>query len=332
MNAKFGFRPISSSWVAIHPNPKGIIQFMGGAFFGTFPTIFYQYFLRKLFAAGYTIVALPFRFSFRHWPIAISLLQEQAVLRDEIIEVAKKLGYKYSTYQKETNYFWVGHSLGCKYIALLEILGDLRDDLAVAEKSISQCTRQSKAQISQVEESIAQENIQALNLSIKGQPALLIAPDISDTQSAIPKPLAFLARFLDQVGLGALPTRKETQCLISKSSLFNLTALISFDQDAVAGNQKDQDVENSDVRWLIDQLKSRAFPILHQEIPGKHLEPIGIRVGHYIVDLNPFDKFIKPITCRHLEPLTMQFLEELSQRVESATSTPTASTLVNLAK
>jgi hypothetical protein len=47
MDAQFKFRPMSSSWVAIHPQPKGIIQFIGGAFFGNFPTVFYRYFLSE---------------------------------------------------------------------------------------------------------------------------------------------------------------------------------------------------------------------------------------------------------------------------------------------
>ncbi|TAE94818.1 MAG: DUF1350 domain-containing protein, partial [Oscillatoriales cyanobacterium] len=89
MQPVFKFQPISFSWVALHPQPKGVIQFIGGTFFGTFPTVFYRDFLKKLFADGYTIVALPFRFSFRHWPIAVSLLQEQEILRKELTEVAK---------------------------------------------------------------------------------------------------------------------------------------------------------------------------------------------------------------------------------------------------
>ncbi len=66
MNREFKFRPISNSWAAIHPQPKGVVQFIGGAFFGTFPTIFYQYFLNQLYDAGYAIIALPFRFTFNH--------------------------------------------------------------------------------------------------------------------------------------------------------------------------------------------------------------------------------------------------------------------------
>ncbi|HEY9709264.1 MAG TPA: DUF1350 family protein, partial [Oculatellaceae cyanobacterium] len=69
MHTTFKFIPLSSSWVAIHPKPKGVIQFIGGAFFGSLPTLFYRHFLSKLFANGYTIIALPFRFSFEHWSI-----------------------------------------------------------------------------------------------------------------------------------------------------------------------------------------------------------------------------------------------------------------------
>jgi hypothetical protein len=61
------FQPISRSWVAIHPQPKGVIQFIGGAFFGTFvPTFFYRGLLSFLYNQGYTIIVLPFSFTFNH--------------------------------------------------------------------------------------------------------------------------------------------------------------------------------------------------------------------------------------------------------------------------
>ncbi len=63
-------------------------------------------------------------------------------------------------------------------------------------------------------------------------------------------------------------------------------------------------------------MKRRKFPLLHEEIPGKHLEPIGIQVGDYIVDLNPLDKFIEPIASRRLEKVAIQFLEQLEQRAQ----------------
>ncbi|MEG5067561.1 DUF1350 family protein [Microcoleus sp. B3-A4] len=126
MSNSFKFQPVSFSWVAVHPQPKGVVQFIGGSFFGSLPTLFYRYFLQQLFEEGYTVVALPFRFTFRHWPIAIGLLKEQEILRTELTKIAHRLGYESEIYQEPSSYFWVGHSLGCKYIALLEFLSDDR--------------------------------------------------------------------------------------------------------------------------------------------------------------------------------------------------------------
>jgi hypothetical protein len=316
MYAEFRFQPISFSWVAVHPKPKGVVQFIGGAFFGTFPTLFYRYFLRKVFEEGYTIIALPFRFTFRHWPIAVSLLKEQAVLADEISKIAQNSNYATDVYQDKEKYFWLGHSLGCKYVSLLEFLSSDR-----WAEILQECG--GKDQIQRIEDSL--KDVPPDRRSIKGQPSLLIAPDISDTQSAIPKPLAFIAHFLDRYNLGVLPTRKQTQGFIAKSDLFNLTALISFSKDTIAGSEADKDKDeetrtNSDVLWMIEYLDQKTFPILHQEMPGKHLEPIGIQVSNSIVDLNPLDKFIEPILSRRLEYFTIQFLEKLSQRKEQLSS------------
>jgi Protein of unknown function (DUF1350) len=304
----FRFSPISFSWVAIHPNPKGVIQFIGGAFFGTFPTVFYRYFLQTLFEEGYTIIALPFRFSFRHWTIAVNLLKEQGILRDELVAIANRLGYEDEVYQKQANYLWLGHSLGCKYIALLEFLSSQQ-----WKETIGSCAEGANYQ--KIEAIISDAGL--TDESIVNQPSLLIAPDISDTESAIP--VRAIARLLDRIGLGVEPTRSQTQCFIERSLLFNLTALISFDKDTLAGSEADElksqrVKENSDVLWLIGQLQKRKFPILHKELEGKHLEPLGVRVGGYIADLNPFDKFIKLLKVRQLESFVIQFLDLMRQR------------------
>ena len=58
-NENLHFRAFSHSWVAIHPNPKGIIQFAGSFFiFGSLPTVFYYFLLKSLYDQGYTIIAL----------------------------------------------------------------------------------------------------------------------------------------------------------------------------------------------------------------------------------------------------------------------------------
>ncbi|MBW4646346.1 MAG: DUF1350 family protein [Goleter apudmare HA4340-LM2] len=311
MDAEFKFRPVAFSWVAIHPQPKGVVQFIGGAFFGTFPTLFYRYFLKKIFAQGYTIVALPFRFSFRHWPIAIDLLREQDTLAAEITKIAENLNYQSDIYQNKKKYFWIGHSLGCKYITLLEFLsGNKWQEILTESSAIHK-------QLPSIANSI---DISSLTkASIQGQASLLIAPDISDTESAVPQPLAFIAHLLDRFALGVIPTRKQTQFFIDRSSLFNLTGLISFDKDTIAGREQDEykddkTRENSDVCCLIQQLQKRSFPMLHKELTGKHLEPVGMQIGNYIVDLNPLDKFIKTLKNRDLEVMTLEFLDELENR------------------
>ncbi len=309
MSIKMRFQPISFSWVAIHPEPKGVIQFMGGAFFGSLPTLFYRHFLQSLFAAGYTIVALPFRFSFQHWAIALDLLQEQQVLRQTLIELTGN-----PLYQESANYCWIGHSLGCKYIALLELLSG-EAWLQHADNCLPQpndpvwTARATRAKLKQI--------------SILNQPALLIAPDISDTESAIPIPV--VARWLDRLRLGVSPTRSQTQCLIERSALFNLTALISFTDDHVAGiaTAADQDADqdasqdtraesDNDVFWLVRQLAKRQ-PLLHQALPGRHLAPLGIKIGAVILGFSP-GHWLELAQSRLLERYALNCIEQLRQR------------------
>lgn len=216
-----------------------------------------------------------------------------------LVEMANRAGYDTSIYQSPDQFYWIGHSLGCKYVALLELL------------STSHWVKQSQTcleseQIEQIQRQI--ESHTPHSMGIFNQRSLLIAPDISDTDSAIPKPLA---RILEDFGLGVQPSRSQTLCLIGHSSLFNLTAIISLAQDTIAGRVLDVDETQSDVRWLLNHLADR--PLLHLEQPGKHLEPIGIRIGRWIVDLNPFDKFIAPIAQREMEANVLTLLEKLGQ-------------------
>lgn len=311
MSITIRFQPISFSWVALHPQPKGVIQFMGGAFFGSFPTLFYRYFLQSLFESGYTIVALPFRFSFRHWSIALDLLKEQVALRQTLTELTDD-----DLYQESANYFWIGHSLGCKYIALLELLSGeaWQHHAAICLPKPHDPIWMARAELKQV--------------SILNQPSLLIAPDLSDTESAIPIPI--VAHWLDRFRLGVLPTRCQTQCLIERSALFNLTALISFADDHVAGSATDADQDadqdpsqdsetqaGNDVLWLIRQLAKRQ-PLLHQALPGRHLAPLGIKIGTMILGFSP-GHWLEPVQNRLLEGYALNFIERLRRRSEERT-------------
>lgn len=327
-SAKLKFKPISNSWVAIHPQPKGVVQFIGGAFFGTFPTLFYRYFFSQLFDAGYTVIALPFRFTFNHWSVAISLVAEQYIIRRELVKEAKRLNYEYKVYLKDLMFFWIGHSLGCKYIALLEFLSG---EWWQVIQSIKICGAENNRYANILEniehlslgldfekrktelaiEKYVGEKPEIINLFIKGQPSLLIAPNISNTASAIP--IQFIAMLIDSFGLGVTPTLEQTHCLITRSKLFNLIANICFKQDKIA---------RETCRWLIEYLNSKhesqdePRPISLKQLEGKHLEPLGLKIGGYIVDFNPLDKFIEPIANRKLESVTIKLLKELKQRQE----------------
>ncbi|AGY57079.1 DUF1350 family protein [Gloeobacter kilaueensis] len=253
------FEPIAHSWIARHPEPLGVIEFIGGALFGTLPWLNYDAFLQSIYDAGYTVIAVPFRFGFDHEAIAKILLDERTSIRALL------------DYPADLPHIWVGHSLGCKYIILLEAHGQ-----------------------------------------IYNQPSLLIAPDIADTRNAVPVPIPGLVEFLDAHGLGAIPTRAQTQQLVRESALFNLTGLISFASDDIAGNQAGLPPE-SDVGWFVSTLADRR--LLKAELPGRHNDIIGVSMGEDVFDLDPHDGLVQR-GPRALELLAVELLEKLRGKAE----------------
>lgn len=308
---KFKFMPLSFSWVAIHPKPKGVIQFIGGALFGSFPTVFYNYFFKKLYAAGYTIIAFPFRFTFDHWSVSLQLLREHYVLRQAIIKQVINLGYDPEVYLKDANYRWVGHSLGCKYILLLELLSGFEsynaNDLTWSEiwqKIKPNLPHDNDEQVLKVDRQLEKfkdrveniydewlkirKNIEALvghgvdltGLFLRNEPSLLVAPDISDTDSAIP--IEAVAKLVDRLRRGVQPTKKQTQLLIENSCLFSLTSILAFEKDLIAGNLQNL-TGDSDVAWLVSNLQPRLKGVEELNF-AYHLEPHGYQVARYVFD------------------------------------------------
>ncbi len=275
MEAKFKFRPLHFNWVAIHPQPIGIIHVIGGAFFGTFPTIFYRYLLRRLFEQGYTIAALPFRFTFRHWSVAIGLVKDQRELRKAITVEAKRLDYEYKIYEEQPtaenpNHFWLAHSVGCKYIALLELLSDLEE--REIQDVLGDCAGLSQSQ--QIENSL--RGVALEEISLKNQPSILLAPVIAGIESAVPLPP--LAELVKKLGLDVQPNVKETRCLIKKSNLFNLTAAIAFGEDDIASNTEIG--EDGEPKGTVDWLQKNLPRVKFLQLPNrKHLAPLGFRDG-----------------------------------------------------
>ncbi len=272
------YERISRSLVARHPNPIGVVEFYGGQFFGQLPATSYDYFLGMLFHTGYTIIAVPFTFGFNHTEIAEILLIERDLVRAELPELAG------------VPHFWVGHSLGCKFIALLEANTDPVSGMFAPPGLVTAGIRR----------------------GILDEPSLLLAPDIGDTDSALPVPI--VPGILDALGLGVRPTRAETQRLIIDSNLFNLTALISFERDRVAGNASEPP-ETSDVAWFLQTLGARPEGrLLHEELPGGHLVPFGIRLSDLVFELDPRFGLFPAEPPAELEATAVRLLGELDRR------------------
>lgn len=289
LEKEFRLSPLSFSWVALHPNPKGVVLFIGGIFFGSLPHIFYKHLLKQIYLDGYTIVALPFRFTLRHWSVAVSLLQEQEKLMSLLEQRAKELDYNTNIYEKPSCYQWLGHSLGCKYIALLEFLAEWTTNSEHVRNQIKKNTKRPQVQIQQIEKSLLD-----LSISFKDQRSILMAPEISNTEDAVKIPL--LPLLLDNLGLGVIPTKQETFDLIKQSNLFNLTKMVSFKNDKIAGSKI---VPDKTVGKLLKILGSK---LLHEEVEGKHLRPVGLEI---------VGKVVGPIASppQQLIPLLFNFLK-----------------------
>lgn len=263
-------------------------MFIGGIFYGSFPSFSYNYILKQLFLEGYTIIVLPFRFTWRHWSVALSLLREQQILRKRIPDILKDSGFQYKDYElylENENYIWLGHSLGCKYIALLEFLADWQKNSDKTCDLMRKSLVNSQEQITEIE-----KQIEGINISLRDQCSILMSPEISGTESAIPVPL--LPHLIDDLGMGVEPTPEETFNLIENSPLFNLTALISFNKDtSIAGTKKDEvEIKNGAIArstktipWIRKIKPQIEKQDLYIEIEGSHLRPLGLQLGNKIV-------------------------------------------------
>lgn len=275
----------SPTKVAFHPQPKGIIQFIGSFVFGSFPEPSYKYLFKDLYQQGYSLIIYRFPFNpleFNHWSVATEMLLDLYKLRVEIIsnKSEKITSEQLEFYANDANYFWLGHSLGCKYILLLEILSD--NDTQRRDQVLQSCLK--GKHLPQVNQDIAKadkarreaiNNITKLlqkqcQLSpfIRDQPSLLLAPEINNTVQIFNQTVRPSSRL-------GFPNREQTQDLIENSTeLFNLMGLISFNLDSIA---------RDDVVFLESELQNREFkPLLHQVLWGGHFEPQAIHVENLV--------------------------------------------------
>jgi len=276
-NTEPNFRKLSNSQVALHPNPKGIIQFIGSFIFGSFPGWAYKYLYQYLFAQGYSLILHRFPLNpiqFNHWEVSFGLLKEQYLLKTEIIKTLKEDSQPddvINTYSNPANYLWLGHSLGCKYIILLEISSN---EPARRMQILQECLDKKDAEEA-IKQIAAIEYVQQISklpttesvsqFFIKDQPSVLLAPEISNTVRILRSGW----RISNSL---ANPNQKQTECLIrSSEELFNLTGVISFDLDCIA---------EDDVAFMVEQIKHKHFQPLYKELKGSHFEPLSIYIEH----------------------------------------------------
>ncbi|GAB4203409.1 MAG: DUF1350 family protein [Roseiflexaceae bacterium] len=272
---KAHYTRVSQSWVAQQPGSIGVVEFYGGEFFGLWPATWYQSLLQTFFDAGYTIIAVPVQIGFNHAKIARHLLLE----RDNVRTALPQLD--------GLPHCWAGHSIGCKIIALLEAGTQPDNRFALPGLPPEPGLR-----------------------GILDEPSLLFTPSFADTSQAIPIP--WLARLINRLGFGARPDKRQTQHLIQQGDLFNLTGLISFVGDTIAGNAEGNPA-TSDVAWLLQTLEARQGErLLHTELLGKHMQPSGFRLGRHVV-VPSFPDFWQALP-RQVEQTGVQMLGELLAR------------------
>ncbi len=237
------FKAISHSWVAIPERevPLGVIEFIGGAGLGTFPTLAYRRFLTPLIDSGYTVIAVPFPLRFNHQAVAEYLKEERDIIRQAL------------NYSPAIPQIWVAHSLGCKYIALLEIQKDIIDQPSLLIAPSIGSTR----------------NAVPFNWLAN-----------------------FLDKYNLGVRPSRIITKQWMEQSINASQLFHITSLLSFRQDCISGNSHGEQQcpqkgllpnppSTDDVRWLNSLLQnSPDYIYSFAEIDGVHTQLVNRQVEH----------------------------------------------------
>ncbi len=219
----------------------------------------------------------PFRLGLNHQQIAEEIHSDRA----KVFETLKPV-------HQDLPRFWIGHSLGCKYIVLLESTGegDFKSFL------------------------------------LEDQPSILLAPDVSNTYDAVK--IGVIAKYLDDIGQGVNPDRAKLAAMLAASNRFNLTAIVSFELDDVAGNQAQsaEAPDFSDVALISEIIESKpSRTLLKAELADcKHLEPVGLQVvksdgSLALVDLDLADGFLEPVRDRLLEPKVVELLSQLQLKL-----------------
>jgi len=280
------------STVYLSATPLRMVHLIGGFTFGSLPQIFYRSLAEALcLEKHYSVVLHPFPFNPfvpDHWSLALALYERLRTLQ---LRDLPRLSDHNPVYLKRNNHVWLGHSLGCKLIELLELLSlppgtrhaALLEILSAAETAriehlIGASVERLKRLASQITPELAasaDENFsiewnRQLTLRKHGEPlqfildqaSVLMAPQISGATR-------IAATNLRLYNAAVQPSWEQTCYLVrSQCSIFHLTDVIRFSDDTIAAD---------DIIFLQQVLTARHHPqdsdVLH-DVPGGHLRPL----------------------------------------------------------
>ncbi len=319
---------VLGSRIYLHPEPRKIIHLIGGFGFGSWPSFFYDALARELTEKSYSVILHPFPFSpFRadHWQLAIDLYKRLKVLQ---LRDLPRLGAD-PIYLEGSNHAWLGHSLGCKLIELLEVLSLEPEPRRLALRSVlsEAATQAIEAEITRLSAdlgALAGPLLAELERSTapaesgsapQAGNAELPAPAREKLQGLLQRRIEEAApRFIrNQTSIlmapqisGAVrlpcsgitiynaevqPSWEESCFLVrTQKSIFQLTGLVGFTEDTIA---------RDDVLFLKNVLSERPinqpkpYPFL-REIPGLHLAPL--RPGALLIDT--IDSLLTTLSAR----------------------------------
>lgn len=323
MSIKLKFAPVSHSWVALHPQPKGVIQFIGGAFFGTFgPMVFYRYLLQQLFNQGYTIILLPFNFTFDHYHEAGFLIQEQYEILPELVRKAILAGYDYQPYLNEKNFSWMAHSIGCKYVDLLEGFTELekityppteapqkqKEDPQKLEEFIRKIVLETskssdKAKIDRKIQSIVTDLLILMReIKQKVETAKNLIQYYIEQHTKQKVEVEINSIFIKgQPSILLAPDNSGTSSAIKPKFFADIIDALGFGvkpspeetfaliKDSNMFNLlglvsfKSDTIAKSTVEWFIKDLK-KPPQNLRDDLRGGHLRPLGVQIGKYVIN------------------------------------------------
>lgn len=300
-------RTILGSRIYLHPDPRKIIHFIGGFGFGSCPTLFYHQLAQKLSSRGYSVILHPFPFNpfaADHWSLALSLYKRLKILQlKELPKIASD-----TSFLQASNHVWLGHSLGCKLIELLEILTleepartqALRSilspsDVDSIQTKISQLSDELGDLATDLTNNLNHSTISAASTVQTGPGIGLVGSANTQLESLLKRrtdrePLSFIK---DQASIlmapqisGAVrvplsgitiynadvePSWEESCYLVrSQTTIFQLTSLVKFSSDSIASD---------DVLFLRNVLAARNANdhqpnSFFRELPGFHLAPL----------------------------------------------------------